>query len=203
MKYQYDIAWLNSYYKFFAKHTARHPNRNYSHLGRRAPDVSDGSLTKQTATHWLLHSADGAALLARTGLSVGEAADLVVDAATMRSAKKRDEPMDIIKTIQSVGEHRFIEIVGNYAKQQHPELSRAVAFSKVFPEDSPQGAAIRRAWKISKGGPAQVDDEREDDDDDEVSALDLLQALADKLRARNPSLTFGPRSELQSSQGFF
>jgi hypothetical protein len=59
----------------------RHPNYHYRG-GGPIPDRSGGNLDRAEATHWLLHSAQGAALVQRTGLPVDQLADLLVEAAS-------------------------------------------------------------------------------------------------------------------------
>ena len=64
-------------------------------------------------------------------------------------------------------------------QQQLPNETASQAFTRIFTEDSAQGAAIRKFWQISKQGIAAgaLDEPSEDDNDDE-SALDELNDLA-------------------------
>ena len=97
---------------------------------------------------------------------------------------------DMNKTLRAVGEHGFVKMVERYGKTVHPELSAAAAFTKVFTADDEAGAAIRRAWLVSKqGAPLDDDEAAEEAEGVEDDALEELEELARDERRRNPKLT--------------
>ena len=132
----------------------------------------------------------GRALLRDTGGDIDALTDHLVEA-SQRPTNKQDNTMqNMTKTLREVGEAGFTKMIETYAKTVHPTLTREQAFTKVFLADDAEGAAIRRAWQISKGqGIAAGALDEPSEDDDEGDALDELNALAAEERRRNPKLT--------------
>jgi hypothetical protein len=145
-------------------------------------------LDHATALHWVLHSAAGAAVLNRVNLSADETADLLVRAASMHRAEKRNEvtKMDsttrILKNVSSMGELEYTRIISDYAKTVYPSLSRERAFAKVF--EDPDSIGIRRLWQVAKGQ-VVADEPNDDDEADDTDALDELNKLAEQERRRS------------------
>jgi len=86
----------------------------------------------------------------------------------------------------TISEHELTALIVEYAKAEHPDMSDAQAFSKMFGSASPAGEILRRAVAIAKGAPAH-------DDDDIGGGADAMAELtrhAERLRAAQPSLTF-------------
>jgi hypothetical protein len=122
--------------------------------------------------------------------------------AALTSKQHSEAPMStstdtLLKILRGMDEHTFVKLVTSAAKAQHPELSGPQAFTKVFCEDSGQGAAIRAAHAIVKargaiGGPVDSpigDNEPDDDEGDDADALDELEELAEQERRRNPGMS--------------
>jgi hypothetical protein len=156
--------------------------------GRRLHHIEN--LTREEALHWLAHDPHGRALARERGEPLDTLADHLVEASKRPTEKRKDTNMqNMNKTLRAVGEAGFTRMIEKYAKTVHPTLTKEQAFCKVFLADDAEGAAIRRAWLVSKQGiPAGALDEPTDDDDDE-NALDELNELAAEERRRNPKLT--------------
>ena len=154
--------------------------------GRRLHHIEN--LTRAEALHWLAHDPHGRSFARERGEPLDVLADHLV-AASQRPTEKREAPkMDMTKTLRAVGEAGFTRMIEKYAKTVHPTLTKEQAFTKVFTADDDEGAAIRRAWMISKQGIAAGAPDEPTDDDDE-NALDELNELAEQERRRNPKLT--------------
>ena len=101
-------------------------------------------------------------------------------------------PQLFTKAVADLGEHKYTAIIKQYASNNKlPNETASQAFTRIFLEDSAQGAAIRKFWQISKGQgiAAGVLDEPSEDDDEEGDALDELNELAAEERRRNPKLS--------------
>ena len=85
----------------------------------------------------------------------------------------------------TISEHELTALIVEYAKAEHPDMSDAQAFSKMFGSASPAGEILRRAVAIAKGAPAH-----DDDIGGGADAMAELTRHAERLRAAQPSLTF-------------
>jgi hypothetical protein len=167
------------------------------HAKAKRPETVD-ELRARTV-RWLKEK--GGALLDRLDMSVEDAADLVMQCALSGTSEKRqheasmDSTSNILKNLRDMGEASFTRVIQKHADSvKLPGETSAMAFNRVFTSPDAQGRAIRNAWLISKGTVAADDgdgvaDAVADDDDREdggPSSLELLQRLADKLRAQHP-----------------
>jgi hypothetical protein len=177
------IDWRN--YDAFGK-----ASRYGGHLRHR----HDGGLDHKTALHWVLHHRHGAALPDRLGLPPDEVADLLVRAAAMHPTNKQDTNMSdtqsFTKAVADLGEHGYTKIIQKYASANRlPSETASQAFTRIFTEDSAQGAAIRKFWQVSKQGPLDDDEAEDEAEGVEDDALEELKELARQLRVRCPQLT--------------
>ena len=132
--------------------------------------------TREEAKHFLLHDAHGRALLRDTGGDIDALADHLVEASQRPTEKRKDTNMSdtqsFTKSVADLGEHGYTSIIQKYASDNRlPNETAAQAFTRIFTEDSAQGAAIRKFWQISKQGVA----DEPDDDDDEADAWRRLE----------------------------
>jgi hypothetical protein len=166
-------------------------------FGYAMSDYGKANDLRARTVSWLQRK--GQALLDRLNMPIEEATDLLMGYAGSGTSEKREVDMNdtqtILKNLRSMGEHQFSKILGDYARQVHPTLPAAVAFAKIFTEDSPEGIAIRRAWLISKGqglaATSALDESDVDDANDEIEggALERLEELAAEERRRNPGMS--------------
>jgi hypothetical protein len=139
---------------------------------------ADGSLSREDALRWLLHSRDGSALIAR-----------------MR-AHKRTTPMEnivtIAKCVADSGRSWLTEEELTAKIFKHAQLDRRAdesehqAFARVFAANTPEGLLFRKAVAVAK-----TSDARPPGDDDDVAARAYreLERLAEARRKRDPSLS--------------
>ena len=91
----------------------------------------------------------------------------------------------------TISEHELTALIVEYAKAEHPDMSDAQAFSKMFGSASPAGETLRRAVAIAKGTPAPTPAHDDDDDiDGGADAMAELTRHAERLRAAQPALSF-------------
>jgi hypothetical protein len=137
-----------------------------------------------------LHHPHGLALLRATDTPVGELVDLLVEA-----SNKPSEVPNMHDTLRQVGEAGFSKMIEKHASANRlPGETPAQAFTRIFTEDSDQGAAIRKCWQIAKQldpDEARAEGRRVVDDavDDELDALARVERLAVEERRRDPKLT--------------
>ena len=169
--------------------------RHLEHLAdlicQSRPDVDRAS-----ALRWLLNSKNGRALFART---------------MKRKEQQMQQPQTFERLLKNIGieriakavvadghgsaitEHEYTEAVTALAVTRYPTLKRDVAFSRLFGEQSPEAATLRKAHAIIKGMPMMVvvpvATEADDVDDDDSDAIEALEALAEEQRRRSPDLT--------------
>ena len=86
----------------------------------------------------------------------------------------------------SVTEYELTQLVVDAAKREHPYLSDAAAFAKMFTDPGPTGDTLRRAVQVAKAAQVGGDD---GDAEDAAAALEELRRLADAERRRDPSLS--------------
>jgi hypothetical protein len=180
---------------FYQALFAEPAHERVEHHSKRGETVDE---LRARTVRWLEQK--GQALLDRLDMSVEEAADLVMQCALYGTSEKchheaSDMDTNIIKTLRSMTEAEYTACVVKAAKAQYPQLSEARAFSKLFEDSGPEGIAIRRAWRIVKGDDVADDDadaaaaDDADREDGGPSSLELLQRLADRLRAEHPEWT--------------
>jgi hypothetical protein len=109
---------------------------------------------------------------------------------TLRSILKRHNGITgLCKHIAATGdaiitEHELVSAATEEAKREHPDLSDAQAFAKMF--CGPTGATLQRAVAVAKAAQVAGDD---GDADDAAAALDELHRLAEQHHCDNPELT--------------
>ena len=86
----------------------------------------------------------------------------------------------------SVTEYELTQLVVDAAKREHPYLSDAAAFAKMFTDPGPTGDTLRRAVQVAKAAQVGGDD---GDADDTAAALEELHRLAEQHHRDNPELT--------------
>jgi hypothetical protein len=156
------------------------------HISRLADLVAEGSggkVDRAAALRWLLHHRDGIAM-ARTHKAAKESTmstslgDILKTYGATRICKHICE---VGKT--GYGEHELVAALTKYAAEQHPELTEAQAFAKLY-----ENASVWRAIAIAKTmpfvadlTPLMVGGEDARDLSDESGAIKQLQKLgADK-----------------------
>ncbi len=172
------------YQRLFSKRTVRRSRRLRANHELR--DIAD-------AKHALLHSPDGRALLRETAedidtlaahlLEASEAARVRNAAASnKREASTMDTARSFTKAIAEMGEHDYTAIIQKYASNNRlPNETPAMAFTRIFTENSEQGQAIRRFRKIARDGgiaSGALDEPSDTDDESEGDALAELNELA-------------------------
>jgi len=110
---------------------------------------------RRAALDHLLHTAQGAAMLRR--LRKHEDQPTMTDYKDkLRDLAKRAGPIAIAKVIveddnaYGISEHDLTALVTECAKREHPQLSDAQAFVKVFTDQSEGGTVLRRAFNVVK-----------------------------------------------------
>ena len=143
------------------EYTVSKSSRYGGHLRHR----HDGGLDRETALHWVLHHRQGATLRARLGLPPDEVADLLVRAAAMHPANKRNEATNMqpfVKSVADLGEHKYTAIIKQYASNNqsaerdgvaglHPHLHRGQRAGRGDPQvlADQQGPGHRR-WRARR-----------------------------------------------------
>jgi hypothetical protein len=144
-----------------------------SHLADLIVEAADGGVARSEALAWILTNRHGRA-------------------AVTHLTKKEVPKMNINKTLREVGEHGFTKMIQKYSNSVRlPNETQAQAFTRVFTSDDGEGAAIRRAWLVSKGGGIPADEPSDDDeaDGENENALEELNELAEQTRQRNPGMS--------------
>ena len=104
----------------------------------------------------------------------------------LRDIAKRAGPVAIAKVMveddrsYGITEPEMVRMITDFAKQQHPELTDAVAFSRIYCDSSEAGVILRKAVQITKN--AAYEDAV---DDSEAACAELSKIGAE----RWPSLT--------------
>jgi hypothetical protein len=159
------------------------PGGNHvSHLADLICEATGAS--REDALRWLMSSASGQALVARTQKRKEQ---------TMKY-KHADIPR-VMKGIADSGRSVISEadataVITCYAKSIHPNDRPDVAFSKVFTSSAEPGPTFRKAVAVAKGLaliiPVSTDGGAGDGVDDPVEALRQLQELAAEQHRRQP-----------------
>src|SRR5262249_42715935 len=123
--------------------------------------VESGShKSREEALAYLLHDHRGAALLRR--LSKSEEPKMN-PTEKLRAIAKRYGIHAIAKAIADedhsylVSEHELTELVTESAKRDHPGLSDAQAFTKLYCEESEAGVVLRKAFAVVRNAAFEVD----------------------------------------------
>jgi hypothetical protein len=171
---------------------------------RRHDMDSARGLSRRECVEWIMTTDEGLAWANANDWSIDKL--VALSAASADRANKRREAASnkretptmnsterILKNLRSMTEAEFTAIVTRVAKLQHPELSAARAFAKLFEDPGPEGVAIRKCWQIAKAANDEyspmLDPDNDEADDDDESALDELNALAEQERRKNPKLS--------------
>jgi hypothetical protein len=125
--------------------------------------VESGShCTREEALAFLLHHKDGAALLRRLNKS-SEANTMITPQDKLRDLAKRAGPIAIAKVIVEddnsfgISEHELTALVVECAKREHPQLTDAQAFVKIFTDQSEGGVMLRKAFIVVKAAAHAAD----------------------------------------------
>jgi hypothetical protein len=128
------------------------------HPAHKAADllVQSGSHnTREEALAYLLHNPRGAAMLRR--LTKSDDQPTMTDYKTkLYDLAKRAGPIAIAKVIvdddnaYGISEHDLTALVTECAKREHPQLTDAQAFVRMFTDQSEAGVTLRKAFNVVK-----------------------------------------------------
>src|SRR5262249_17329316 len=144
---------------------------------------------RAAALDHLFHTANGQALLRRMRKSYQEESP-VSKTANLADLAKRAGVVAIAKAIVDedhsfgITEPELTDLVIAEAKKNHPELTDAQAFAKVYSEQSEAGVVLRRAFQVAKN--SAYHNAIEDAEKDAAAACAELTAIG---KARWPSLS--------------
>jgi hypothetical protein len=176
-------------------------DHHVSQLADLVVESSGGKVSRGFALYHLLHTADGAALLHRTRTSKK---DNSMPDSIEKIIKDHGGIVAVAKNITltqdpcGINEHEFTRLVTEYAKTQHPNLTEAQAFEKVFAANDETGRTLRQAYAVTKALPPVLDFQPmvvsgattfQDALEDRSEAYDAIVEMARKLRQRIPELT--------------
>jgi hypothetical protein len=94
----------------------------------------------------------------------------------------------------AVSEHELTQLVVDAAKREHPDLSDAQAFAKVFGAATPEGEMLRKAIAVAKAGQLEIMPDATaagdiDVEDDSGKATRQMERLVDEQIRRSPEMT--------------
>jgi len=173
---------------------------------------ADGEVTREQALQYLLHSERGQALVARMSqhrkqidavcrkFATGKGKDTMNRSEQLRVVVKRaGGAYRLAKSIATTGrsavsEHELTQLVVDAAKREHPDLSDAQAFAKVFGAATPEGEMLRKAIAVAKAAQLEImPDATEagdtDVEDDSGKATAQMERLVDEQIRRSPEMT--------------
>jgi hypothetical protein len=165
-------------------------------LADQLVEAGNGTVSREDALSYLLHTASGRALAERMAgkraTSKGKAFTMNRSEQVRAVVRKAGGIMPLCKRIAATGtstitEHELTSLLVDAAKREHPDLSDAQAFAKMFGAATPQGETLRKAVHVTKV--AQVGGDDDGDDDDAAAALQKLHRLAEQHQRDNPALT--------------
>jgi hypothetical protein len=151
---------------------------------------------RAAALDHVLHSASGQALLARMRKAADQPKDNTMSTESLENILKDFGPIKICKHICDVGktgysEFALVSALTKYAAEQHPELSPAQAFAKLYENASVwQAIAIAKALPVTPtmvGGPDAM--HAAVDSTEQSEAYAQLVSMAEKMRAASPELS--------------
>src|SRR5262249_6376861 len=124
---------------------------------------------RQSALDHLLHTAHGAVMLRRLRKSSEEFTTMITPEQKLSDLVKRAGitavAAQIVKADSafSIDEHALTQLTIEHAKREHPQLTDAQAFAKVFSAQDEAGVILRKAFAIAKNvaHTADVDDSAE------------------------------------------
>src|SRR5262249_3794262 len=130
-------------------------NDHPAHTAARLLVQSGSHKTHEDALAYLLHNPRGAAMLRR--LTKSEDRPTMTDYKTkLYDLAKRAGPIAIAKVIveddnaYGISEHDLTALVTECAKREHPQLTDAQAFVKIFTDQSEAGVMLRKAFNVVK-----------------------------------------------------
>jgi hypothetical protein len=94
----------------------------------------------------------------------------------------------------NVTEHELTQLVVDAAKAEHPDLSDAQAFAKVFGAATPEGEMLRKAVAVAKAAQLEIMPDASaagdtDVEDDSGKATAQMERLVDEQIRRSPEMT--------------
>jgi hypothetical protein len=164
-------------------------------------ESTEGRWQRPQALHFMMHTARGASMVHRLRKAINKRKEINN---MPESFQKMIADMGIARVAKAVverghstaiTEREYTEAVTALAQKRYPILKPDVAFAKLFGEQSPEAATLRRAYSIIKNFPmmAVVEPVQVGGADFNVNepknALAQLQALAEEQVRRNPTLT--------------
>jgi hypothetical protein len=185
-------------------------NGDERHLVERLADLiveggdRDGKeISREDALRWLLHDRHGQALVARMAHASKRTTNITRKVFKMPSrstvlqsiTKQAGGVVGLCKRIVKDGtsgditEHELTALMVANAKREHPDLTDAAAFSRVFSDMSPAGETMRRAIQVAKFShlllvPVNVDTGDSDVWDDSEAAIEQRRQLDDAQQRR-------------------
>jgi len=159
------------------------------HPAHKAADllIEAGKFSNRAeALEYLLTNPRGAAMLQRLTKHHEDTPTMTTPQDKLRDLAKRAGPIAIAKVIveednsYGITEYEMTALVVECAKRDHPELSEAQAFARVFSDQSEAGVVLRKAFNVVKAAAhtADVDDSAE-----------AMRELVEIGKRRWPSLT--------------
>jgi hypothetical protein len=151
-----------------------------------------------SALYYVLHTPRGAALLRRLSpnkLTKKGRTSMTHDRAEELSAIcKRYGIGAIAKKVVDdcpggLSEHEMTKLITEAAQREHPGLSSASAFARIYSESSDRGMLLRKAVGACKTFATQTQPAHRQAVGSSGSAYDALLRKADELRVRDPSLS--------------
>jgi hypothetical protein len=207
MAHNFGYEMPNVFDKIFMGKRA-YAKRSYRGGGSHIRHQTDGTLDHAAALHWVLHTAHGHALINKLNLPPGEIADLLVQAAQMRTTNKQKATnmtsnQRFLKNLRHMGEHGMTAFIQKHADSVRlPSETSAQAFTRIFTDAGPEGVALRTLYDYAK---ANASNEAEDvvdeaeaerrrrrrmvDDQDGDEAMETLELRAAALRKTDPTMT--------------
>jgi hypothetical protein len=168
-------------------------DHHVSQLADLVVESTAGRISREQALAHLLHTNRGAALLHRTRKdnSMPDSIEkIIADHGGIVAVAKN---ITLTQDPCGINEHEFTQLVTEYAKTQHPNLTEAQAFEKVFAANDETGRTLRQAYALTKALPPRMDFEPivvsgatafQDTLADRSEAYDQLVEMARKMRAR-------------------
>jgi hypothetical protein len=160
-------------------------------------EAGDGEVSRESALNWLLHDERGQALIRmaqhRKRATGRKGFQMTRNEELRALMKARGGVHGLAKYIAATGtasvtEHELTQLIVDAAKREHPDLSDAQAFAKMF--CGPTGATLQRAVAIAKAQQLEImPDATEADQDDSGKATRQMERLVDEQIRRSPEMT--------------
>jgi hypothetical protein len=162
---------------------------------------ADGEVSREDALRYLLHSERGQALVARMSQHRKRIGKNTMNRSGQLRAvvRKAGGIMSLCKSIAATGkcavtEDELTQLVVDAVKREHPDLSDAQAFAKVFGAAGPNGEMLRKAIAVAKVAQLEIMPDATqagdtDVEDDSGKATRQMERLVDEQIRRSPEMT--------------